>query len=360
MKKIIAILLSLALLLGISAGLTEEAEKQTFGTIRANGEFTLKGMLPEGYRIVPFELDDDSIISQMISDDPARPQIILSIAFDETYSDVERMNDLDDDAMGVLEKTFTDTDPYCNITYDETAYGTRLMVVRTTSEIYDYLNILSIYKGYFVEFVMTPGKGATEPRLTDEDIANYNVFLSELDFVPGAEETAPDLRGKTYDAKITGFDKDAKTINVTILTPFTMTEWQTISFKEGDTIKIGTEDIEIGTLAYDESDVVINDEFYLTRGEDGLYTVRDFESPVLTEAQQLTLAVFDSLVFIEGIDPQTGTVLDESLTLTAADLFTALEVAQAGGVGLDSNNVKITFDENSEATSIERYYTPWQ
>ena len=45
MKKIIAILLSLALLLGCAAGLAEEAEKQNFGTIRINGVFTLKGIL---------------------------------------------------------------------------------------------------------------------------------------------------------------------------------------------------------------------------------------------------------------------------------------------------------------------------
>ena len=51
MKKIIAILLSLALLLGCAAGLAEGAEKQSFGTIRVNGEFTLKGSLPEGYKV---------------------------------------------------------------------------------------------------------------------------------------------------------------------------------------------------------------------------------------------------------------------------------------------------------------------
>ena len=70
MKKIIAILLSLALMLGCAAGIAEETEKQTFGTIRVNGEFTLKGLLPEGYKIIPFELDDDSILSYIRNEDP--------------------------------------------------------------------------------------------------------------------------------------------------------------------------------------------------------------------------------------------------------------------------------------------------
>ena len=112
MKKIIAILLSLALLLGCAAGLAEEAEKQNFGTIRINGVFTLKGILPEGYKVIPFELDDDAILTRIIAEDPAKPEMMLSIAFDESYSDVERLNDLDDDQMAILEKTFTDTDPY--------------------------------------------------------------------------------------------------------------------------------------------------------------------------------------------------------------------------------------------------------
>ena len=56
MKKIIAILLSLALLLGCAAGQAEGAEKQSFGPIRVNGEFTLTGSLPEGYKVIPFEM----------------------------------------------------------------------------------------------------------------------------------------------------------------------------------------------------------------------------------------------------------------------------------------------------------------
>ena len=102
MKKIIALLLGLILLLGCAAGGAEEAEKaekKIYGSLRVNGDFTLKGIVPEGYEIIPFELSDDAYISRFINDDPARPQMILSVAFDETYGDVEKLNDLDDDAQ---------------------------------------------------------------------------------------------------------------------------------------------------------------------------------------------------------------------------------------------------------------------
>ena len=81
MKKIAAMLLSLILLLGCAAGTAEGAvEKIVFGTLHANGEFTLKGVLPEGYRIYPFEQDDSALISFIRAEDPARPEMILSIA----------------------------------------------------------------------------------------------------------------------------------------------------------------------------------------------------------------------------------------------------------------------------------------
>ena len=360
MKKIIAILLSLALLLGCAAGLAESAEKQNFGTLRINGEFTLKGILPEGYRIIPFEQDDSALLTRIVSDDPTRPEMMLSIAFDETYADVERLNDLDVEALEVLEKTFTDTDPYADISYDETAYGTRLLICRITGVNYDYLDIFSIYKGYFVEFVMTPGKGAPVQKLTEEEVATCNYFLSELDFVAGIEAQELKTAGQTLDAKITGFDPEARTIDVTLLTPVRMTEWQAVSINEGDTIRIGTEEVEISTLVYEGDDAVINDEYYLRKGDDGMYTASSYEMPIMEEAKTLTLTVPDSLVFMEGVDAASGEMLEEEKPLTADEFFAALAAAQQGDIGFDTQNVRITFDGNSEPVQVERYYTPWQ
>ena len=360
MKKIIAILLSLALLLGCAAGLAEGAEKQSFGTIRVNGEFTLRGTLPEGYKVVPFEMSDDAILSLIVSDDPAKPEMALSIAYDETYSDVERLNDMDDEALATLEKTFTDTDPYANITYDETAYGTRLLISRTQSETYDDLDIFTIYKGYFVEFMVSPGKAAVDQKITDDDVATCIKFLSELDFVEGAETAEVNIEGKTFTANITAYDAAAKTIDADLLLPVTMTEWQAVSISEGDTIKIGTEDVEIATLKYEGDDAVINDQYYLRKNEDGLYNPFDFDYPILEVAKTLTIDVPDTLVYKEDIDPASGVLLDDSKILTAADLFSALEATTEDGSGFDRQNVSITFDEDGAATEIERYYAPWQ
>ena len=360
MKKIIAILLSLVLLLGCAAGLAEDGEKLNFGTIRVNGEFTLKGVLPEGYKVVPFELSDDAVLSRIIPEDPTKPEMVLSIAYDETYSDVERLNDLDDEALAILEKTFTDTDPYANITYEETAYGTRLLISRTQTETYDNLDIFTIYKGYFVEFMVSPGKAAADQKLSDNAVDSCIYFLSELDFVEGAEKSEVTIEGKTFTANVTGFDAEAKTIDATLLTPVVMTEWQAVGINEGDTIKIGKEDVQIATLSYDGDDAVINDEYYLRKNADGMYNPYYYETPILEEVKPMTISIPDSLVYTEDIDPESGIMLDENKTLTAADLFAALEAANNGGVGFSSENVNIVFDENGEASAIERFYAPWQ
>ena len=53
MKKVIALLLSLTLLLSCAAVFAENApEKEQLGTINVNGEFNLKCALPEGYRVI--------------------------------------------------------------------------------------------------------------------------------------------------------------------------------------------------------------------------------------------------------------------------------------------------------------------
>jgi len=359
MRKIMAILLSLALLLGCAAGLAEGTEKQTFGTIRVHGAFTLKGILPEGYKVVPFELSDDAILSFIRSDDAAKPEMMLSIAYDESYSDVERMNDLDDEALAALEKTFTDTDPYANITYDETAYGTRLLVSRTQTEIYDSLDILSIYKGYFVEFVMTPGKGAAEQKLTDGEVAQCNLFLSELDFVEGAEVPEVRIEGQTFTVEVSAFDAEAKTLDLRLLQPIRLTEWDAVKINVGDTITIGADEIGIVSLEYDGDDAIINEEYYLRRQEDGLYNAYDYEYPYMETAKEMTVAVPDTLVYTEQIDPETGEILDEAKTGTAADLFAALEAAK-GTVAFANLDVTATFDEDGALAAVERIYVPWQ
>lgn len=361
MKKLLAVMLSLALILGlgITAGAVETGEKQVIGTLRVNGEFTIKGSLPDGYNVNIIEQSDDVLRAQILSEDPARPGMILDIAFDETYYDVDRLNDLDDEAMAILEKTFTDTDPYVNITYDETKLGTRLLMARTTSEFYDYLDILSIYKGYFVEFVMYPGQGAAEPRLTDEQIEACNAFLTELDFVPGIPEELS-RNGKTFVARIEGFNAEEKTLDAALMVPVTLTQQEVKSLEAGDTLMIGPEAVEVESIVFDTDGSVTIGDYELTLGDDGLYTARLYEDLFLREAERLIVAVPENLVFTDEINAETGEIFDEPFVGGTDDLFAALDKAERVGVGFDVDNVYLTFDGEGNAAEVRRFYAPWQ
>ena len=112
-----------------------------------------------------------------------RPQMYLSVAYDETYGGVARMNDLSDEELAVLEETYKDMNEV-TISYGETGYGTKLLIVKETGSDVDFVDILAIYQGYFIEFNMTPNPKAAQQTLTDEQIQLCVDFLTDLNFVP--------------------------------------------------------------------------------------------------------------------------------------------------------------------------------
>ena len=114
-----------------------------------------------------------------------KPEMYLSIAYDELYGEVERMNDLPADDLEVLERSFTD-EHQVQIEYRETGYGTKLLMAREVGPDPDFVTFLSIYKGYFVEFTLTPSSKVADQTLTEEQIRMCIDFLTDVDFIPVA------------------------------------------------------------------------------------------------------------------------------------------------------------------------------
>jgi hypothetical protein len=158
-------------------------DKKTLGTLNVNGKFNLQCKLPTGYQMSVVNEKGSSVVASITSADETRPVMYLSVAFDEIMANVERMNDLTDEAMKALEKTFTDMNEV-EIEYRQTAYGTKLMVAREIGDDTDFVDILTVYKGYLIEFNMTPGPLAADQKLTENQIAQCVQFLSDLDFTP--------------------------------------------------------------------------------------------------------------------------------------------------------------------------------
>ena len=160
----------------------ETAAKTQMGKLTVNGEFAIQCQLPEGYAMQLINTLGTKITAFITSEDTEKPILQLSIAFDELFANVDRMNDLTEEALQGLEATFTEMNDV-EISYTETAYGTKLLIAREVGEDTDFVDILSVYKGYSIEFVMSPNPNAKNQTLTDAQIQMCIDFLSELDFV---------------------------------------------------------------------------------------------------------------------------------------------------------------------------------
>ena len=182
MKKAITILLCLALTFSCAAALGETAEKETMGTISMNGAFELRGIMPEGYKLTTLAAEPSLYLAEISADD-SRPSMMISIAFNELLSEVDRLNDLDDGALAQIESTFRAEDGV-EISYMETDYGTKLMMVKEIRDGIDYVDFYTVYKGYEIEFVLTQTEANAGQPITDEEIRTAVQFLSDLDFIP--------------------------------------------------------------------------------------------------------------------------------------------------------------------------------
>ncbi len=168
--------------------------KESLGTLSVNGEFALQCLLPETYVLQVVNVQGSKIVASILSEDVEKPMLYLTIAYNELYSDVPRMNDLSQEELEILEQSFTDMSEV-EISYTETAYGTKLMVAREVGRDTDFVDILTVYRGYDIEFLMSPNPEAKSQQLTDAQVQMCVDFLSELDFV-SAEDTTSKTESK--------------------------------------------------------------------------------------------------------------------------------------------------------------------
>ena len=196
MKRIFTWALCLMLALGCFSVLAEAAPKTYSGELTVPNRFTIKWIAPEDYELSDIDAGDPEwigdtgfLLTALIPKDieSGKPMVNISIARDELLTGVARLNDLSDEALAQIEETFRDEDTV-DISYMETEHGTKLMVVRETLDGTDYVDFYTIYMGYEIEMVLTQIEAMDKTPLTDEQIAMVVQFISDLEFIPLAEE----------------------------------------------------------------------------------------------------------------------------------------------------------------------------
>ena len=156
---------------------------EQLGTLNVNGKFNLTCKLPESYKLQVINMRGNTIMAAILSDDMTKPDLSLTVAYDETYGEIQRMNDMTEEDLKLLEETFTVQDQV-DISYAETGHGSKLLIAKENDGDGDteFVRILSVYKGYFIEFNMEPNEDAAEKTLTDDQIQMWIDFLTNLDF----------------------------------------------------------------------------------------------------------------------------------------------------------------------------------
>ena len=275
MKKIIALIVSLIMLAGAASVLAEAEGKVTIGTISINGAFTLQCGLPEGYHPVPTSVTPEQVTAAIRSDDPLAPVMYLSVAYDEKYYDVDRMNDLTPEELTQLEETYIEEDPEVEITYGETGYGTQLLIARHETEELDFIAFFSIYKGYCVEFVLAPSEQAEDRNLTEEQLRLSIDFLTDLDFIPANIPADPKtlVADGKYVTNISDYDPETNTVKLDVRHTVVLDKAIAEALRPGDTLIVGQFSEKIDTLEHDEDGALRINEYITLENYGGEYHV---------------------------------------------------------------------------------------
>ena len=184
MKKIISILLSLALLLSCTAVLAEAAEKTNLGTVDVNGEFALNAAIPDGYTMDTIVSDNTFILVKFTHEDETKPMLVLSIGLEDSWPAGTKLNNISDEDLKVIEQSFYFEDDPVEISYTETEHGTKLLVAKYPES--SLVVFYTLYEGYGIEFTLIAKEGT---ELTQEQIDLCVKFLSDLDFVPSQKDS---------------------------------------------------------------------------------------------------------------------------------------------------------------------------
>jgi len=189
MKKIFALMLSLALL-ACGAAAAGSAEKEEIGVVGVNDIFTVRGRLPEDYRISYKSTNPLAIVASVVSENPEKPYIELSIVFNDSYTQdgkAMKLNDVSEEDMALIRESFEENMDQTEFREVETAQGTKTLVVRGNMGGQNRVDVYTIYESYEIEALVTAGEGAQDAQLTEEQVRMIVDFFSELEFIPAQE-----------------------------------------------------------------------------------------------------------------------------------------------------------------------------
>ena len=173
MKRIIALLCALLLL-------TVSCASAAGTVVEFHDNLLLNGNLPEGYTYSQVSLDDNTLMGNITSDDPAGAsfEICISLADNASYIAAESPKDLSEEELNLIKQLFLNES---NVIFDTlvTASGDKLLVISESSG--QFLDFYTVFLGYEIELTLFPGDGKL---LTEDQVNKCMEFIKSLDIVP--------------------------------------------------------------------------------------------------------------------------------------------------------------------------------
>ena len=172
MKKLLAILLVLAMTLACTAAL---AERVRF--VEESPDFDIEMELPEGAVAVDTKVDEMLSLQSFQMGELAPVSIV--IAPSDIYETLS-MNDLSDEDVEALKAIAGEQYDDPKATVDVTPSGNKYIHICANAE-YDMDSIFTLYKGYFIQLTQWHEDYS---EITDADYAFMQQLLYNIEFLP--------------------------------------------------------------------------------------------------------------------------------------------------------------------------------
>lgn len=177
MKKMLSIALSVLMLLSF-VSVAEDT------VIETTPEFSITVDAPEGYTFVEAEYGD--FIGGLFKPDDENCFLYytLLIAYSEEYAEVfgkeSTLNDLNEEQMAAAIEELTADFALPEVTMAQTGLGTIVIIVDEQGSESEYVSILTVYHGYFVQLYIDETAGN---QITKEQIQTALDIMTSLEVI---------------------------------------------------------------------------------------------------------------------------------------------------------------------------------
>ena len=169
--------------------------------------------------------------------------------------------------------------------------------------------------------------------------------------------------------RVTAYHEETDTVSIEIIVPEKFDANDIDNLSVGDSIFTNGKEVSIESITEEYSNyygalIILNkdtDPVWLYEDDQQNYrTIKNNDDYVWLSLATLEMPLPDNILFLDGVNPEDGGILDLPIVKNKDDLIKVFSEDEENlDSGLDINNAYAVFNETGELTVIIRYYVPW-